>query len=376
VVVTLTATSTNPGCAGTSVTWTPKAWTGAPSSPSNVFTSIPLTTTTPINPACSLAFVNQPTSGLAGANVTGADGQPVAVALLKPDGHPDTTYAGTISLALNATSGTPGATLTGGSGVPVDASGKAVFPALSIDQPGTGYQLVAHASAGGYADAASSPFMVFSGRLGCNDAASGPTGVTNVPLDATMDAAYFGSPGWALVRGPNWDGNANCVPVDYSFNLDAATNKATFLWDKSTGQKGAFKYVILWSSFPVDSGGSTPPAVAPAGWSSVRPYVSWGKDNPVPGTSDFVPALVCVGDDLAQGQALLPTIPDVWPFNDPAALPQYQPFDGNHQPQKAKVCIVQTGFTTMGVDPVTGSVKVQYWDKVIDEADAVIIRNP
>jgi hypothetical protein len=382
ITVSLVATAAAGGCGAASVTWTPGAWTGSPSSPSSVFTAIPLTTTTAINPNCSLAFTNPPAAAVAGASITGSNGQPVAVAVLKSDGTPDTSYAGTISLSLKSGTGAAGAVLSGGAGISVNAAGYAVFPNLQIDKPGSDYQITASATGGNLLPVDSARFSIYSGTLGCtsgNNFASGTTGpgTTNVPLDPRTDAAYIGTPGWALVRGPNWD-QGECQQVDYSFNVDPLSNTATFLWDKTVQppQNAAFKYVILWSPFTVDtSTASTPGVMSPAGWSSVRPMVSWGIANPQRNTLDFVPALACAGEDLTQGQALLPVIPNVWPFNDPAAPPQYRPLDGSGNPQTAKVCIAQSGFSSVGRDG-SGNVLVQWWDKVVDEADAVIIRNP
>jgi hypothetical protein len=384
VVLSLVATSTSAGCSGSSVTWTPSAWTGSPTSPSNVFTAIPLTTTTSINPICSLAFTNPPGAALAGQAITGSNGQPVSVAVLKSDGTPDTSYAGTISLAITPGTGATGAQLNGGGGVAVNASGNAVFPNLIIDKPGTDYRLRASAAPGGFTSVDSAKFSVYSGVLGCTSdnyvfgsTSGNPVVVPSYPLDPDTNAAYVGTPSWALRRGSNWD-DGQCIHVDYSFNLDPATNTATFLWDKTVQppQNAAFKYVILWAPFTVDtSTNSTTGVISPAGWSAVRPMVSWGIVNPQRNTLDFMPALACSGDDLTQGQALLPVIPNVWPFNDPATPTQYRPLDGNGNPQTAKVCIAQSGFTAVGRD-TNGNVLVQWWDKVVDEADAVIIRNP
>jgi hypothetical protein len=363
--VTLTLTgvkATSTSCSQAGVTWTPNAWTGSPTSPSNVFTATPTTTTTPINAGCSLAFVYQPGPALAGAPIPGTGGNAVTVAVLKPNGQPDPSYSGTIGLSIAPNTGAGGAQLLNGDAISVNSStGYAQFANLSIDKPGTGYRLRATASTGGYLPVDSAPFSIFGGTLACSDYDSS-AGNQDFSFDPRPDLSYStldGAAAWGLVRGPNWkandDSTTDCLKVDYSFGI--ANGLASFLWDKTTGQHAAFKYVVVWPAETVD---------ATTGWpsESQHPRVSWGIDNPdpSPGSTDFVPAMICKSDDLTLPQAqILPVIPDQPPFNT-NPNPQFQPGS------LAKVCVTQQGFTS-GVDG-SGNVFVQFWTKVVDEADS------
>ena len=81
----------------------------------------------------------------------------------------------------------------------------------------------------------------------------------------------------------------------------------------------------------------------------------------VAGTTEHVPAWAGASDNLTQGKGLLPIIPNVAPFNaNPNS--QYQPG------QVAKMCIAQQGWTSVGLDS-QGSILVQHWVEVVDEAD-------
>ena len=64
------------------------------------------------------------------------------------------------------------------------------------------------------------------------------------------------------------------------------------------------------------------------------------------------------------GTAVMPTIPNVAPYNLADTEPQYQygidPLTNDYR--KAKVCVAQQGMTS-------DSGLVQYWTKFIDQAD-------
>lgn len=370
VVVTLTATSSASNCTSSQVMWSARAFTGSPAQPSSPFTLTPVPPATTIDPACILGFVYQPGAAQAGSVITSApsnpNGQPVGVGRFQGTTL-DTTFNGPVTLAIKAGTGTAGATLSGTSAS--YSNGVATFPNLSIDRIGSGYVLTA---ASGTMSVDSNAFSIYGGTLGCavppntNDNYDSSNGSTDFALDPLQDGTFGSSPtgGWGLRRGPNLDG-APCVKVDYTFNLDGVNLVASLLWDKSTGQQAAFEYAIVWPMVSVD---------ASTGWAGAHPAVSWGVANPRAGTSDYVPAMACLGDVLADGSALLPTIPNAPPFNDPsiyppATYPQYQPG------QPAKLCIAQQGFTSMGKDGA-GNAIVQYWDKVIDEGDGWVNFNP
>jgi uncharacterized repeat protein (TIGR01451 family) len=90
--------------------------------------------------ATRVAFVQQPTGGLAGAVIT----PPVTVQVEDASGNPVSgTFTVTLALGANPGGGVLGGTLT----QTTDGSGLATFSDLTISRPGLGYTLVASASA-------------------------------------------------------------------------------------------------------------------------------------------------------------------------------------------------------------------------------------
>ena len=376
ITVTLSVNTTGTGTCGQSIaTWYAHAWTGSPSSPSQTFALSPLPTNTTIDPVCTLKFAPQPANAEETKFITSVPSDPTGAAVgvgLYNGTALDTSFTGPVTLAIKSGTGTSGATLTGGG--PVSAiSGIATFPNLSIDKIGTGYVLTASSSP--YASVDSNAITIFDvGAVGCTTSDGNFAG--NGSYDPDADNAYTGSRGYGLRRGKNKDA-ADCTKVDLTFTNDGT--KAFFTFDKSTGQKGSFRYVMVFDPVATDPtpttgyGSSTAP-YSTAGWSQKRPYVSWGTvahDPPLSGTSDFVPALACFDDPdptametmtPAQLQALLPTIPDVYPFHG-NSFSQYQPG------QLAKACVSQIGWTATGG-------KVQYWFKVIDQEDTAWNSDP
>ncbi len=374
-VVNLKVTVPNsPGCNQNA--WATAAYTG------NAFggTAFTLQTASPYQPytnnatGCTVGFVVQPAAASVNATITGVASNPnptpadpvtVGVCTSACNGNNYATwYNGPVSLAITGgtpTSGGPG-TLSGGA---ANASGGVATFAPSINTAGMNYQLTASAAG---SNATSNPFNIFAGgQIGCstsNDYDSS-NGKNNFLLDPFAGTEYVGTPGWGLRRGANKNG-AGCVLVDYTMGV--SNGVASLLWDKTTGQQATFEYLVLWSPVTVDISGDSG-----TGWSQSRPQVSWGITNPnFP--ADYIPALACVSDpaDLttltpAQLAALLPTIPNAPPYNNPlqyppGTYPQYQPG------QTAMMCISQQGHTSVGLD-INGNIQVQYWDKVIDEAD-------
>lgn len=352
ITITVTAAVTTTGCTPTQVTWDAKAYTGSPSSPSSVFALIPAPSATTINPGCTLGFVKQPAGAAAGGIITSVPsepaGAPVQVALFQ--GATQTTYlTGGVSLAIKSGTGTAGATLSGGSATA--SGGVASFPSLSIDKVGTNYVLTA--SAGSFTPVDSNPFTIFGGVLGCTNDTNFATG--NVLNDSTvydplLDTAFIGTPGWGLRRGPNTDG-ADCIKVDFTFTLDADNHIASLIYDKSAGpppqNHASFEYVIVWPKVSVDADG----------WAGKQPLLSWGTTNPPVFPGDYAPGLACVTDVLGDLSAVMPVIPDAAPYNT------YPPTSQYYKGKAAKMCVAQQGWT-----PVGGGF-VQYWTKVIDQAD-------
>jgi hypothetical protein len=211
------------------------------------------------------------------------------------------------------------------------------------------------------------------GILGCGQTTGDNLGGTYSAVAFGSSVVTNGSPGFGIGRGSNTDGNA-CVLVPYQFTLDQTNQIANFSVTNKGTQKLAVEYFILWPAIAVNT--DVDVNNLPTGWTIDRPRVSWGIDtpDPSPGSIDFVPALACttapttlVGlqpDELA---ALLPVIPNVAPYSDDTQThAQFKPGI------PAKVCIAQQGWTAVGLD-TDGNTLVQYWVKVIDQADSWII---
>ena len=227
-------------------------------------------------------------------------------------------------------------------------------------------------------------FAVFTGSLDCYP--NTYTGGELVPgaLKTYVAAADQGK--WGLVRGNNKPDSIGCQAVPYIFNLDIDPLKpqqlASFIIPDPlvSGQRVAAEYVVVWGRVAVDAGGDV------SLWTTKRPKLSWGTVSaPVPGSNDFAPALSCVLDpdnpDLTAAgnntypdgfrsvpttdlDKLLPVIPYVEPFITLGTThPQYLPG------KKAMMCVAQHGWTAVGQDDPLGPTLVQYWTRVIDQAD-------
>ena len=104
-------------------------------------------------PATYLLFTVQPSTTTAGGTFKPA----LRVTAFDALGNPATGFAGSVTLTITAGTGTGGAALSGTTTVAA-VDGVAVFPALGIDQAGSGYVLSAAAT--GLTAAASTPFDV------------------------------------------------------------------------------------------------------------------------------------------------------------------------------------------------------------------------
>jgi len=192
--------------------------------------------------------------------------------------------------------------------------------------------------------------------------------LTYVNLDSTIPSGSTTPIGatsgdYGIRRGPNYDdltGANPCVLV--GVNLTKTDNIAKFTYDKSFGQKGSFKYTIVWDEQPVDPSGDT------TSWTSNRPKVAWvTTDYPaLTGDPVFVPALACVDDDLTLGTSLMPVLPNVPPFDGTGVSATYSDYraDGTKQ---AKMCVAQHGWISN--QTLSGVIQVIYWDKIVDLSD-------
>ena len=104
-------------------------------------------------PATQLAFIFQPSNATAGSPIS----PPVQVAAQDATGTTVASFNGTIAVALGANPGS--GTLSGTTSVTAQ-SGVATFSDLSIDKVGSGYTLVATATAAALTGATSAPFDI------------------------------------------------------------------------------------------------------------------------------------------------------------------------------------------------------------------------
>ena len=123
--------------------------------------------------ASRLVFAVQPTAAVAGEDVTPA----VRIEARDASGNLDTTFTGTVAVALGANPGS--ATLLGTASL-MAMGGVAVFADLSLDKVGTGYTLVA--STAGLVSATSEPFAI-------TPAAADHLTFTVEPIDSVAGAA-------------------------------------------------------------------------------------------------------------------------------------------------------------------------------------------
>jgi hypothetical protein len=168
------------------------------------------------------------------------------------------------------------------------------------------------------------------------------------------------------VRGPNTAGD--CAPVAFQFTLDPGVASFIVSDGAKGGQGVAVEYVILW-----------PSSTTTDNWSDARPKLAWGvPGNTQPPAEAFVPALACLydpADPSGLTMDVMPLIPTTGPTAAlyqaavAAGYSQYSP-GTTENPNKAKVCVAQHGWTASG-DKTLG--KIQYWDKIIDLADAWVL---
>lgn len=247
---TVTLTVTPPtGCSGTPDQWSVYAesgenlsLTGFPdeSSPTSLnsddFTPWPATPTTTVANACSLAFVNQPTTTVRNASITDAAfsaGIAISVAIVDGQGNTVTSAPAT-QITLMATGGS--GSLAGTTTV-TTTGGVATFPGISIGTDGT-YALAA--SATGLTGATSSQFSIVDGGTTCS---SGST-CSATATGGTNDSTTLGVQGAAGTAGQltiSFVGSLQCYGL---FGRPYVATSATFTVDLTTGGSKIFDVKI------------------------------------------------------------------------------------------------------------------------------------
>jgi hypothetical protein len=147
---------------------------------------------TALDGACKLVFGTSPADALPGAAISGTAGQPLTAEVVDSSGNPVTgsNVPVTMSLATNPSSATLSGTTT------VDAANAvATFTDLSINLPGTGYQL--EASSGSLTPATSSPFDVSGNTATC--AMNASCQVTDTTAAGSVNIVAQAGPGTGVL---------------------------------------------------------------------------------------------------------------------------------------------------------------------------------
>jgi hypothetical protein len=223
--------------AGTGYTLTAAA-SGLPEATSATFDVM----SRPAPPPTHVIFTVQPISTQAGASISPA----VRVSVADSTGSTTLGYNGSVTIALGTNPG--GAHLSGTTVEPV-SGGVATFNDLRLDQPGTGYTLVASAS--GLTGAASNPFDVtappppppmatslrFTGepqsaQTGASIgtitvAAVDSTGGLVADFSGTVTLAIGTNPGGGTLSGPTSAATSNGVATFSGLSIDKAGNNYT-----------------------------------------------------------------------------------------------------------------------------------------------------
>jgi len=183
-----------------------------------------------------------------------------------------------------------------------------------------------------------------SSAVGCDG-----TLVCNTPL-SDLNPTLDGGQHSALGRGALDADGSSCGTNAVPFSIDFITSGTqTFIFKEiSGGQHPTIEYVLSWDAV----------AVTPA-WPTFQPNVAWlnqdGSPTSQSGTPVFVPALVCLTDDLTNPMGIMPIMPHVSPYSDP-------PYNADGSTVKAKMCIAEQGWALV-------SGQIQFWDRVIDQGD-------
>jgi hypothetical protein len=235
--VTVTMWVTTPACQqGASAPWTAevKQANNYSGSPGNDFffdqpNSQPDTT---LDGACSLQFVNQPADARVNEAIsdqaftpppTGGD---VTVQVLDSSDQPITGSSAPVSMGLNEN---PGLATLGGTTTEAASGGTASFADLSLNEPGSPYELAA--SSGTLTGANSGDFAIEDQAQSCSSGICTTTDGTSNGNQATVQATVD-NPG-ILTESVNSDANAPLVcagyasvdPNNYSFNAPSSWSK-------------------------------------------------------------------------------------------------------------------------------------------------------
>jgi hypothetical protein len=200
------------------------------------FTPYPTTPATTVQNACSLQFVNQPTTTVKGDAITDASfssGAPIQVEIVDGGGNLVSTASASISLAAN---GGPGS-LQGTTTV-ATSGGIATFTGVSIDQDGT-YTLAA--SATGLTPTTSQPFDIVDGGSACQSGSSCSASATGGTGGST-NLSVTGAAGGSGLLTISFTGTIQCTgPFG---RLPYQSTSATFTVDLTTNASKTFDLTI------------------------------------------------------------------------------------------------------------------------------------
>jgi hypothetical protein len=148
-----------------------------------------------------------------------------------------------------------------------------------------------------------------------------------------------------LQRGPYDADGSSCMELQVPYLADFVSSGAqsfSFL-ELSGNQHPTIEYLLSWNAVDI------------TGWPAFQPQVAWlntdGTPASQPGTPAFIPAQVCLSDNLSDPMHIMPVMPVTG-----------SPYNANGTTTKAKMCIAEQGWAV-----VNGQIK--YWDRVIDQGD-------
>jgi hypothetical protein len=375
VAMTVQSLLTETSCPGSNTLWGSTASTGSGNSNQNFSYSSTETNamrTVQDMATCSIA-INQPTDAFVSYVVS-------TKAFTAPNPPTVPPIMATLLINGSAASGVPVTLSSSCSGIDpasykttgqtTDGTGTATFGSLDFTAAGSLCTLTASASGFSSATApATFNIIGFAGPLVCG-AVTGSTGGSLNPLSGSAPAKDGSDTGFGLVRGNNAGpdaGTSNCngaqdIPYTFMCTPPSDNSRTCVFTEDSLGQHPSVEYIVVWP----------PVKLADDPTADKQPCVSWGVTNPNPGPDltvcggDYVPGLACVTDDVNGGTAVMPTIPDLPPFNNGGVGHYTQPL--RYQPgQTAMVCIAEHAFES-GTGTAAGN--LIYWTKFIDQSDS------
>jgi hypothetical protein len=248
--------------------------------------------------ATQLAYTTEPTGTSAGATLPAS-----AVTAQDAFGNTDTTYAGTVTAAIDSNPG--GGTLGGTVGVGA-VQGVATFSTLTIDKAGIGYRLAATATS--LTRARSNPFNITAGGVSAtlSTVIALPSSITAGGTGSTVSVTArdsHGNPiaGATVVLGSTGTANTLTQPASTTDGTGLATGSITSTKAESKTVSATVDGVLLNQTAtvtvgpgPISAGqstlGASPTTIAAGGSSVITATARDAFGNPIPGLTAVLAA--------------------------------------------------------------------------------------